>query len=41
MLLKVFFNPEKQKDVVARAARESAEDQRAMLRKANLKLKSN
>ncbi|GEM_PF-6317313 len=41
LLLKVFFNPEKQKDVVARAAKESAEDQRAMLQKANLKMKAN
>jgi len=39
LLLEIFFNPEKQKDVVMRAAKESAEDQRAMLQKANLKLK--
>ena len=40
LLLETFFNPEKQRDVVARAARESAEDQRRMLQKANLKLKA-
>ncbi len=41
LLLETFFNPEKQKDVVARAAKESAADQRAMLQKANLKMKAN
>lgn len=40
LLLKTLFNPEAQKEAVTRAAKESAEDQRAMLQKANLKLKS-
>ena len=40
LLLKVFFNPAKQKEVIIRAAKESAEDQRAMLQKATLKMKS-